>query len=122
MLTKILVTLLVIAGAFFYIRRPKTADSRGQSTANIGQRMVMRYVLFGIITVSLLASGGYWYWNWQDGNQVIHVTIVSPLDGNETVYKVHKKDIGQNQITTIDGLSIRLSNQERIVIAKQPQQ
>ncbi|WP_394205627.1 hypothetical protein [Shewanella waksmanii] len=121
MLTKILVTLLVIAGAFFYIRRPKE-NNQTQSTANIGQRMMMRYVLFAIIALSLIASGGYWYWNWQDGNQIVHVTIVSPLDANETVYQVHKKDIGHNQITTVDGLNIRLSNQERIVISKQPQQ
>ncbi len=71
----------------------------------------------GSIAVSMVGSIGYWYWNWQDGNQVVRVTIVSPKVDRTSVYQVRKKDIFINQITTVDGINIRLSNQERVIIA-----
>ncbi|WP_299797006.1 hypothetical protein [uncultured Shewanella sp.] len=121
MLTKILVTLLVIAGALFYIRKPARAV-RAEKTADVGKQILFKYVVYGLIAFSLLASSGYWYWNWQDGNQIVDVTIVSPNIATSEVYQVRKKDIGNNMLTTVDGISIRLSNQERVVIAKNKKQ
>ncbi|ACA87085.1 hypothetical protein [Shewanella woodyi] len=121
MLTKILITALIIVGALFYLRKPP-ASVKSQGTSKLGQQMMFRYLVYGLIATSLLASGGYWYWNWQDGNQVVSVTIVSPLEESSETYQVRKKDILANEITTLDGLSIRLSNQERVIIAKSIQE
>jgi len=118
-LTKILVTLLVIAGALFYIRKP-SATREKETAAQLGQRMIMRYVLFGLVSVSLLASAGYWYWSWQDGAKIVEVTIVSPIAESSAVYQVYKRDIKADEITTVDGINIRLSNQERVIIASVP--
>ncbi|PHQ76835.1 MAG: hypothetical protein COB74_00435 [Shewanella sp.] len=114
--TKILITLLVIVGAFFYLRKPARISAQ-TSTVDVGKRIMLRYIFMGLIAVSMLGSTGYWYWNWQDGNQVVRVTIVSPLIDSTSVYQVRKKDILNNQITTLDGINIRLSNQERVIIA-----
>ena len=119
MLTKILVTLLVIAGALFYIRKP-SATREKETAAQLGQRMIMRYVLFGLVSVSLLASAGYWYWSWLDGAKIVEVTIVSPIAESNAIYQVYKRDIKADEITTVDGINIRLSNQERVIIATVP--
>lgn len=120
MFTKILVTFFVIIAAMLFLRK-KSSNSRekrlSNTTANVGKQIIFRYVIFGLIAVSLFASTGYWYWNWQDGNQVVRVTIVSPLEDKSDVYHVRKKDISNNQITTVEGINIRLSNQERVIIA-----
>jgi len=120
-LTKILVTLLVIAGALFYIRKPARA-AKAEKTADVGKQILFRYVIYGLIAFSLLGSSGYWYWNWQDGNQIVDVTIVSPNIASSEVYQVRKRDITNNMLTTVDGISIRLSNQERVIIAKSKKQ
>jgi len=120
-LTKILVTLLVIAGALFYIRKPARA-AKAERTSDVGKQILFRYVIYGLIAFSLLGSSGYWYWNWQDGNQIVDVTIVSPSIASSEVYQVRKRDIGNNMLTTVDGISIRLSTQERVIIAKSKKQ
>lgn len=116
MFIKIIVTLLVIVGALFYLRKP-VKEPKQQSTRDVGKQIMLRYIIFGLIAVSMLGSAGYWYWNWQDGNQIVEVTIVSPIVENSAVYQVRKKDILNQQITTVDGINIRLSNQERVIIA-----
>ncbi|QYJ84813.1 hypothetical protein K0I73_11120 [Shewanella mesophila] len=116
MLTKILITLLVIAGALFYIRRPAKV-SRTETAGQLGQRILFRYVAFAIVVLAIIGSGAYWYWSWEEGNEVVSVTIVSPVQEKTTIYRVHKRDIGINELTTIEGVKVRLSNQERIIIA-----
>jgi uncharacterized membrane protein len=116
-LTKILVTLLVIASAIFYIRQSKVSGTK-ERTQDMGKGIIIRFSLYIIISLSLLASAGYWYWDWQDGNKVVSVTIVSPVSNDSVVYQVRKKHITNNELITIDGIRIRLSNQERITIAK----
>ena len=76
-LTKIIITLLIILGALFYLRKP-TGSTKTQSASRLGNEMIFKYVIYGFILVSMLASAGYWYW--QDGNQIVNVTIMSPLD------------------------------------------
>ena len=121
MLTKILVTLLVIAGAMFYIRQPKVSRTK-ESTQDMGKGMLVRFVLYTVLSISLLASAGYWYWDWQDGNKVVSVTIVSPMSDDSVVYQVRKKHIANNEIITVDGIRVRLSNQERIIVANSEQE
>ncbi|QYK02819.1 hypothetical protein [Shewanella psychrotolerans] len=116
MLTKILVTLLVIAGALFYIRKPASVTQM-ESASQLGQRILFRYIALAVVVLAVVGSGAYWYWSWQEGNEVVSVTIVSPAQEKTTIYQVHKRDIGVNELTTIEGVKVRLSNQERIIIA-----
>lgn len=116
MLTKLLVTLLIIAGALFYVRKPARYEQTETAT-QFGQRLLFRYVAMGFVVFALLGSALYWYWTWQDGEQVVSVSIVSPLEDKVNIYQVHKRDIKDNELTTVDGIKIRLSTQERIIIA-----
>jgi predicted transcriptional regulator of viral defense system len=69
-----------------------------------------------MIALSMLATAGYWGWGWYDDNTVVQVTISSPIEAMTASYKVRKKDIQEQRITTIDGIQIRLSNQERLTV------
>ena len=75
-----------------------------------------RAIVYAMIAVSMLATAGYWGWAWYDDNTVVEVTITSPIDAMSDSYKVRKKDIEAQRITTVDGIQIRLSNQERLTV------
>ncbi|AZG72147.1 hypothetical protein [Shewanella livingstonensis] len=118
MLTKILVTILVILGAIVYLRRGRGHKvNRITEMANTQKSpLFSRVIIYTMIAVSMLASAGYWGWSWYDDNTVVEVTITSPIEAMTDSYKVRKKDIEAQQITTVDGIQIRLSNQERLTV------
>ncbi|ARD21289.1 MULTISPECIES: hypothetical protein [Shewanella] len=118
MLTKILVTLLVIAGAFAYIRsgRGTKVSNNDKLLAGENSPFFSRVVIYAMIAVSMLASAGYWGWTWYDDNTIVEVTISSPVEAMSASYQVRKKDIEAQRITTVDGIQIRLSNQERLTV------
>ncbi|WP_348272997.1 hypothetical protein [Shewanella aestuarii] len=125
-LTKILITLLVIIGASFYLRKGRKVSKTEQAIADQGRfggsqnPFFNRVLVYGLIAVSMLATAAYWGWNWYDENQVVTVQISSPIAAMSATYQVRKKDIHASKITTLDGIEIRLSNQERVTISREP--
>ncbi|WP_394131980.1 hypothetical protein [Shewanella maritima] len=121
MLTQILITILVIVVAMTYLRhqrRSKQSHTAKVVTEQYQQKpFAAKLSVFGLIAICLVGTISYWGWNWYDSNTIVRVTIASPLEGQSDTYLVRKKDIDVNQITTVDGLQIRLSNQERLTIA-----
>lgn len=115
-LTKILITIFIIASVMFYLRKKSQTSSKSTHT-NITTPSQFKYLTFGFVALSLCLSAGYIFMQWQDDNKVVNVTIISPSSKNEQTYLVRKKDISINEIKTLDGITIRLSNQERIEIA-----
>jgi hypothetical protein len=117
-LTKILVTILVILGAIVYLRRGRGSKaSRSAAMADAqNSPFFSRVIIHAMIAVSMLATAGYWGWSWYDDNTVVDVTISSPIEAMTASYKVRKKDIEAQRITTVDGIQIRLSNQERLTV------
>jgi len=115
-LTKILITVFIIVSVMFYLRK-KNQTSTVATYTDTPAPSQFKYVAFAVVALSLCLSAGYIFMQWQDDNKVVNITIISPVSNNEQSYLVRKKDIGVNEIKTLDGITIRLSNQERIVIA-----
>lgn len=117
-LTKILVTILVIVGAIVYLRRGRGSKVNRSAALIAAERspLFSRVLIYSMIALSMIASASYWGWSWYDDNTIVDVTISSPIDAMSTRYKVRKKDIEDQRITTVDGIQIRLSNQERLTV------
>ena len=120
MLTKIVVTLLVMVISFFIFKRGNAAptSTKQVTTQSLGQLMLRRYIFTAVMILFLLIGLTAFGWNWYDNNKVVQVSIINPITDVAEVYQVRKKDILADQITTIDGIQIRLSSEERIMIAK----
>lgn len=119
MLTKILVTLLVIIGALFYLRRGRKTPTKTQQ-AIVGKTkhpLTNKVIIYGVIALSMLSTAVFWGWNLYDDNRIVTVQISSPIEAMSSQYQVRKKDIHARKITTVDGIEIRLSNQERVTIS-----
>ncbi|WP_144213076.1 hypothetical protein [Shewanella donghaensis] len=119
MLTKLIVTLLVILACVMYIRsgRAKKESPALVSMGSDSSPLFSKLIIYPMIAVSMLATAAFWGWSWYDDNTIVEVTISSPVEAMSTTYQVRKKDIEAQRITTIDGIQIRLSNQERITVA-----
>ncbi|MBU2969137.1 hypothetical protein KO527_07245 [Pseudoalteromonas sp. C2R02] len=116
MLTKIIITIFIIVSVMFYLRKKNQTSSKSKHT-KIAVPSQFKYLTFGFVALSLCLSAAYIFMQWQDDNKVVNVTIISPTSTNAKSYLVRKKDISINEIKTLDGITIRLSNQERIEIA-----
>ncbi len=118
MLTKILVTLVVIALAVFKLlnRRPQKLHSSASSVATAPVSFWRRYGFvggFSLLGASLLS---YSVWYWYDQHKVVTVTIVSPSGGSFGVYHARKGDISETKMVTVEGVHIRFANSERLEI------
>lgn len=119
MLTKILLTILVIAGAWFLLlKRTRLIQPQVINIADkpLGSSLWRRYLLTGIFVVLGLGLLSYSVWYWRDQHQVVTVRIVSPNADNNGEYRVRKGDISDSKMVTLDGIHIRFSTQERLAI------
>lgn len=124
LLTKILLTLLVVIGAWFLLlKRGRSVGSQSQSINNQG-RLVMesyaplwrRYFMTGLFVLIGICILSYSVWYWRDQHKVVTVTIVSPTGIHSGVYQARKGDISEAKMVTVEGIHIRFSTAERLEI------
>ncbi|MGE6434535.1 hypothetical protein [Shewanella baltica] len=119
MLTKILLTVLVIAGAWFLLmkrQRQIVPQATNISTKRLNEPLLRRYLLTGVFVVLGLSVLSYSVWYWRDQHTIVTVRIVSPNADNNGEYRVRKGDISDSKMVTLDGIHIRFSTQERLTI------
>lgn len=119
MLIKILLTVLVIAGAWFLlVKRKRQIEplAVNLSSKRFSEPLWRRYLLTSVFVVIGFSLLSYSVWYWRDQHRIVTVRIVSPNADNNGEYRVRKGDISDSKMVTIDGIHIRFSTQERLAI------
>ncbi|MCU7988299.1 MULTISPECIES: hypothetical protein [unclassified Shewanella] len=119
MLIKILLTVLVIAGAWFLlVKRKRQIEplAVNLSSKRFSEPLWRRYLLTGVFVVIGFSLLSYSVWYWRDQHRIVTVRIVSPNADNNGEYRVRKGDISDSKMVTLDGIHIRFSTQERLAI------
>lgn len=118
MITKILLTLVVLIAAYLYLKRRgvKQSEVRQQEPASQDD-LPFRMIAIVFLLLSFVVTCGFFAYNWLDGRQMLEVTLTAP-DQTEQVYKVYKADLEERSFQTVDGQIIRISAQERMQIRK----
>ncbi|MCU8033813.1 MAG: hypothetical protein WC024_10275 [Shewanella sp.] len=119
MLIKILLTVLVIVGAWFLLvkrKRQIEPQAVNLSSKRFSEPLWRRYLLTGVFVVIGFSLLSYSVWYWRDQHRIVTVRIVSPNADNNGEYRVRKGDISDSKMVTIDGIHIRFSTQERLAI------
>lgn len=119
MLIKILLTVLVIAGAWFLLvkrKRQIEPQAVNLSSKRFSEPLWRRCLLTGVFVVIGFSLLSYSVWYWRDQHRIVTVRIVSPNADNNGEYRVRKGDISDSKMVTIDGIHIRFSTQERLAI------
>lgn len=128
MLTKILVTALIILACYGYLRYqrnkrlsvPGKNDSLDTDTGKSSLSTQVQWVAGGLIVLTACGAISFFIYNWMDDRRLLTVTITSPHSGEVVTYQVYKGDLKERSFETIQGQTIRIGNSERIEIVQAP--
>lgn len=118
MLTKILVTVLVVIAVLTFYRvknsgRVTNAARRIEARTPADKRFG-RMVAYGFVALLILISAVWYGLHWKEQHRIITIRVIS--DSQTTTYKAYNKDLKGNRFESIDGRTVILGDSERIEI------
>lgn len=119
MVTKVLLTLLVIVLAYLYLRRRmnRNTSQRPRVKAEpMNSDTPVKTIAILFILVSFTLTVVFFVYRWVDGNQLLRVTLISPQSSEPLYYQVHKSELQERSFTTTDGQVVRIGVQDRLEI------
>ena len=128
MLSKILITLIVITIAFFVIRQRHlgTKPRKKETNATLPSSKESRYkdelskdmragaYFFLLLMVSLGTT--LYYFDWQDDHTIVTVNLHRGDNSDIITYEVYKYQLGERSFLTIDGRNITVASNERMEV------
>lgn len=121
MLGKILLTLVVILGAYVVLRT-RLRDA-GRSVANrpdpappppLIPRETVRLVAYTLVVLMVSGSLLWLYLDWREGHEVVAVRVINANTGAVTSYRARREDVEGRHFTTLDGRRVTLADVERM--------
>ena len=119
MITKILITALVIFAALLFIRHKNrhTQQLQQQQLAEqAADRRRAMTIAISLVTLTLVVSAGIYTWHWQQDHKIVTVRVINSHSGVMQRYQVYRADLDGRRFSTIDGVEIHLSDAERMEI------
>ncbi|WP_417347014.1 hypothetical protein [Ferrimonas sp.] len=116
MLTKILVTLLVITVVLMGTKRRAPERKRDAELPSMASSW-LRFLAPAIAGVVMLVAAAFSGWQWYQGQQILQIRIIDAEHQSETLYEVYRKDLDGRHFTTRDGLYVELGSTERMEIS-----
>ncbi len=119
MVTKVLLTFLVIVAAYLYLKRRmhhKNTQRPRADPVSANADMPVKTIAVLFILVSFTLTVGFFLYRWVDGNQLLRITLISPQSSEPLYYQVHKSELQERSFTTTDGQIIRIGAQDRLEI------
>ena len=123
MISKILLTLLIIIGAVMVLRVRHSANrppiSQPGSTAledsETNKTVRLALILFVIFTgVGGLAFG---WAEWREAHRILNIRVIAG-DGKAVTYKAYKGDLKGRSFETLDGRQVTIADSERFEVTE----
>lgn len=120
MITKILLTALVIIGVALYFRQ-RTAQRVRASTGAGPQASPWYWRLLpaALLLAALLVSAAMFWLQWREEHRVFTARVIDTRSGTVTTYLVYKDDVQGRTFTTVDGRTVTLADVERLELSSQ---
>lgn len=127
MVTKVLLTLLVLLIAYVYLKRRALLSqrSRQQSTGDHAvvnrtgrgqKRDPIKVIAVLFLLLSFVLTLSFFIYRWVDDHRLLKVTLISSPSSEPLYYQVYKADMQERSFTTTHGQIIRLGAQDRLQI------
>ncbi|GLS84333.1 hypothetical protein [Paraferrimonas haliotis] len=118
MLTKLLITVIVILLSLFVLKQRKpveVVDKTADVTA-LSRKALLKFYATLCLGALIIGSLVFVGWHWYDNQQIMQVTISNPNTGDAQVFLARKGEIGASSMVTIQGQQIRISPLESVRI------
>ncbi|MEH6824354.1 MAG: hypothetical protein V7629_10640 [Motiliproteus sp.] len=122
MLTKILVTALVIFGCYLFIRFKRNRPTASLRVIEVAaerlpaSRSPVRMLALGLCVLSLLASALFMGSRWLDNRTLMQVRVISAVTGEVVEYQAYKGDLEGRSFITLYGRQVSIADNERMEI------
>ena len=116
MLTKILITLLVIVGAALTLRgrMERRRGAGGSRPAAPKPPLHLRLLPYGLV-LAALAVGALFYWmEWREEHRLFTVRVTDTRSGEVRNYPVYRHQVKGRSFETVDGRVVQLADVERM--------
>jgi hypothetical protein len=127
MLTKILVTLVVIALGWLAVRdrwrggeaggsRESVPAPRADGREALVPRGAVRLAAYGLVVLMLAGTGVYLLQGWQRDREVVDLQVVNAYTGEIQRYEARRGDIDRRSFLTLDGRRVQIAEMERLIL------
>jgi hypothetical protein len=123
MLSKILLTLLVIVGCIWVISARNKPVSHLKEVINpesVRRKRIFRNSAFGFMIIMILMSVVMIYVELGNRSAVMTVFVVNSQSGERTEYLAERDNIESNRFQTVDGKTVYIADIERIEVVENP--
>jgi hypothetical protein len=122
MISKLLLTLSVIAIAWFVIRYRSrsgqlpstTLPPRLSARQDKSNGSSLRLAAYGLILFMVLASGLFIFLQWRDEYRIVTVRVINSQTGETVTYMARRGDVEDRHFQTLDGRVVSVAEIERI--------
>ncbi len=122
MIGRILLTLAVIAIAYFVIRQRRIAeerDAKGEqiTTANKDDLTDdVRTAAYMFLVFMVGIGGAVYYFRWQDDHTILTINLHRENQLQPVSYEVYKYQLQDRSFTTIEGTQVTVAGSERMEV------
>ncbi len=119
MLGKILFTLVIILLVFALMRSRSRSGQVSRANANDSAPLsrAPRVMAYSFLALVIALGGGFMYYDWQHSHEVLNLRVINSRTGNSVSYQVYRGDIRGRTFTTMEGVKVSLSDEERVEIS-----
>ncbi len=119
MVTKLLLTVLVIVGMLSYVRHRTGARPQQRRPLRVAAPASYRRLVPAVLLLCALGVGAGMFWlQWREANRVYTVRVIDTRSGEVRRYLVHRKGVQGRTFETIDGRRITLADVERMELSR----
>ena len=123
MLTQILITVLVMVAAFG-LQRLRSRQRQDIPVIRVApNRPVapppprwLRPGAYALVALVVASSVAWYYHGWREDQRVVIIRVINTTSGSVATYRAHKGSVSGRSFQTVDGLSVRIADAERVEI------
>lgn len=119
MITKILLTALIVIAVAMYFRR-RTAMRVRADEAHRGAVMSWPWRILpgALLLTALLVGAGMFWLEWREAHQLYLARVIDTRTGQVTTYEIYRDQVQGRSFQTVDGRTVTLADVERLEIVQ----
>ncbi|MFT4650633.1 MAG: hypothetical protein ACI9AP_000803 [Flavobacteriales bacterium] len=118
MLTKIIVTLVVIVGCLWFASSKRNQDLqpvlKKPSSKEVERKLLLTRSAFAFMFLMLLAAGVMVFVELQDDYETVTVHVINSETNARTSYQAQRQDVTEGSFTTLGGRKVFVADVERV--------